>query len=185
MAPRSIEMPGARTAVEPGAIQLMMLGGRTEIPEYRLVILRQKREAVGLVLRPGADVRRGDVAHVVHVETKQRSHGGFLQQIFRFLQTFAPQTVEVDPVLPVDGHRSVSFESHKYLLRRDVACNVLPAASRTHAFTDAAGRDAASYVSTTVYTFGARLGSPFLPWARSHLPAAAKTGSAHASRPCA
>ena len=44
-----------RAPIEPGAIQLMMLGGGSEVPENRLVILRQQREAIGLVLRPRAD----------------------------------------------------------------------------------------------------------------------------------
>ena len=61
----------------------MMLGGGAEIPENRLVVLRQQREAVGFVLRPGADVRRGEVAHIVHVEAEQRAHLRFREQRFR------------------------------------------------------------------------------------------------------
>ena len=102
-----------RAPVEPRAIQLMMFGGGSEIPQDGLVILRQKREAIGLVLRPGADVRRRQVAHVVHVEAEQRSHLRLGKQVFRFLQTFAAETIEIDPALPVDRHGSVSFECHK------------------------------------------------------------------------
>jgi len=62
------EMPRDR------AIQLMVPGRRSEVPQDWVVILRQQREAVGLVLRPCADVRGRQVAHVVHVEAEQRAH---------------------------------------------------------------------------------------------------------------
>src|SRR5438132_3970155 len=42
-------------------------------------------------------------------------------------------------------------------LRRDAACNVLPAPFPLFAFTGAAGRDVASYVSTTDYLILTRL----------------------------
>ena len=89
IAPRSSEMPGRERSPEPRAIELMVLGGRAEVPQNRLVILRQQREAADLVLRPGADVRRGDVAHVVHVEAQQRAHLGFREQRFDARQTLA------------------------------------------------------------------------------------------------
>ena len=100
---------GVRTAVEPGAVQLMMLGGGAEIPQDRFVVLRKQREAVGFVLRPGADVRRGEVAHVVHVEAEQRAHLGLGEQRFRFGEALAAETIEVDSILPIDRHGSVSF----------------------------------------------------------------------------
>jgi hypothetical protein len=68
---------------------------------------------LGLVLRPCADVRSREVAHVVHVETKERAHRRLLEQIFRLLQAFAAQPIEIDPVLPIDRHGSVCFECHK------------------------------------------------------------------------
>src|SRR5579863_9367139 len=104
-----------RAVSEPGTVQLMMLGGGSEIPQDRFVILGQQREAVRFVLRPRADVRRRQIAHVVHVETKERAHRGFAEQIFCLLQTFAAQPVEVDSVLPIHRHRSVCFECHKIL----------------------------------------------------------------------
>ena len=76
MAPRSSGIPARERSPSQGQMQLVMLGGRAEIPEDRLVVLRQQREAAVLVLRPGADVRGGDVAHVVHVEAEQRAHLG-------------------------------------------------------------------------------------------------------------
>src|SRR2546423_8977038 len=56
---------GVRAAIEPRAILLMVPGGGSKIPQDRLVVLRQQGEAVGFVLRPGAYVRGGEVAHIV------------------------------------------------------------------------------------------------------------------------
>ena len=98
---------GARALAQPGAMQLVMLGGGAEIPQDGLGILREQREAAVLILRPGADVRGGDVAHVVHVEAEQRAHFGFGEQGFYALQALAAQPVEIDALLPVNRHRSV------------------------------------------------------------------------------
>src|SRR5712671_2880214 len=48
-----------------------------EIPQDRLIVLRKQREPAHFVLSPRADVRRCQVAHIVHVEAKKRSHFGF------------------------------------------------------------------------------------------------------------
>ena len=98
---------GARAFAEPGAMQLVMLGGGAEVPHDRLGILREQGEAAVLVLRPGADVGGGDVAHVVHVEAQQRAHFGFRQQRFHARQTLAAQAVEVDALFPVNRHGAV------------------------------------------------------------------------------
>ena len=103
---------GARALAQPGAMQLMVLGGRAEVPQDGLVVLRQQSEAADLVLRPGADVRGGDVAHVVHVEAQQRAHLRFRQQRFHARQALAAQPVEVDALLPIHRHGSVSFQCH-------------------------------------------------------------------------
>src|ERR1019366_7154803 len=97
-------------------MQLMMLGGRSKVPQNRLVVLRQKREAVRFILRPGANVRRGQVARIVHVEAKQCAHFGLGKQVLRLLQPFAPQTVKINAVFPIDRHRSISWQCHKILL---------------------------------------------------------------------
>jgi hypothetical protein len=94
----------------------MVFGSGSEIPQDRFVILRQQREAVGLVLRPGADMRRGQVTHIVHVEAEQRSHLRLGEEVFRLLQAFAAETIEVDAILPIDRHGSVRSECHKNLL---------------------------------------------------------------------
>ena len=100
---------GPRTVAQPGTIELVVLGGRTEVPQNRLIILRQKREAAVLVLRPSADVRGGDVAHVVHVEAEQSAHLRFLQQRSGASQALAPQALEIHPIFPIHRHRSVGF----------------------------------------------------------------------------
>jgi len=51
-------------------------------PKDRLIILRQQAKPADLVLRPGADMRRGDVPHVVHVEAQQRAHFGLRSNAF-------------------------------------------------------------------------------------------------------
>ncbi len=63
-------------------MQLVVLGGGAEIPQDRLVVLRQEGEAIRFVLRPGADVGRGEIADVIHVEAQQRTHLGLFQEIF-------------------------------------------------------------------------------------------------------
>ncbi len=90
----------------------MMLGGRAEVPQNRLVILRQQSKAADLVLRPGADVRRGDVAHVVHVEAQQRADLGLREQRFDARQALAAQAIHIDALLPIHCHGSVSFQCH-------------------------------------------------------------------------
>ena len=103
---------GSRALPQPRAVELVMLRRRAEIPQDRLVILRQQREAADLVLRPCADVRGGDVAHIVHIEAQQRADLGFRQQRFNARQAFAAQTVEVDALLPIHRHRAVGFQCH-------------------------------------------------------------------------
>ncbi len=103
---------GPRALAQPGAIELMVPGGRAEVPQDRLVILRQQSEAADLVLRPGADVRGGDVAHVVHVEAQQCAHLRFRQQGFGACQALAAQAVHIDALLPIHRHGSVSLQCH-------------------------------------------------------------------------
>jgi hypothetical protein len=85
------------------------LAAEPKVPQDGLVVLRQQREAVGLVLRPGADMRRSQVAHIVHVETEQRAHLRLRQQSLGLGQALAAQAVEVDSLFPIDCHGSVSF----------------------------------------------------------------------------
>src|SRR5258708_3010189 len=45
----------------------------TEVPQDRLIILRQQREAADFVLRPRTDVPSRAVPHIFHFDAKQRS----------------------------------------------------------------------------------------------------------------
>jgi hypothetical protein len=108
----------ARPLAEPVTVDAVMLCGGTEIPEDRLVVLRQQGEAADLVLRPCADVRGRDVAHVVHVEAEDRAQLRIRQQLLDACEALSTQPVEVDPALPVDRHRSVSSNCHLMLPRR-------------------------------------------------------------------
>src|ERR1035438_3640231 len=100
-------------------MQLMMPGGRSEVPQNRFIILRKKREAIRLVLGPRSNVRRRDVAHVIHVEAKERTHLGLGEKILSARQPFAAQAVKVNAIFPVYRHRSVSWQSHKFSFARE------------------------------------------------------------------
>ena len=120
IAPRSVEMPGARPLAEPGAVELVMAGRRAEVPEDRLVVLRQQREAASLSMRPRADVRRRDVADVVHVEAEQRADLRLGEQALDAREPLRAQPLEVDALFPVDGGQAEGLESHLRSLLRQV-----------------------------------------------------------------
>ena len=112
---------GARAAVgEPRVVELVVARRRAEVPHDRLVALRQQAEAVELVGRPGADVCRGDVADVAHVEAQQRAQLRLRQQRLDPRQALLAQAVVANPLLPVDAHRAVAMQSHRPALRRFV-----------------------------------------------------------------
>ena len=152
----------ARAVAQPRAVELVVPGRRSEIPQDRLVILRQQREAADLVLRPRADVRGRDVAHVVHVEAQQRAHRRRGKARLDSVQALAPQPVEIDALLPIHRHRAIGFQRHD-----------LPPGSARLRFIP---------FCRTVPTQPERPPAPTAPW---HLRAAAKKESARASRRCA
>ena len=94
---------------QPRVVELVVAGGRPEVPHDRLVLARQEREAGGLVGRPGADVGRRDVADVVHVEEQQRTHLGRRERRLRPRQPLLAEAVEIGPLLPVDGVEPVGL----------------------------------------------------------------------------
>ena len=102
----------ARPLAQPVAVLLVVPGGGAEVPEDRLVVLRQQREPADLVLRPGPDVRGGDVADVVHVEAEHGAHLRLGEQVLDPCEPLAPQPIEVDPALPVHRHRAVCLDCH-------------------------------------------------------------------------
>ena len=122
---------GARAAVgEPRVVELVVARGRAEVPHDRLVVLGEQAEPVQLVLRPRADVRRGDVADVDHVEAQQRPERGLREQPADPRQPLGAQAIEAHALLPVDGHRPVGVQSHPNSSRHlTIVCN--RAASRT------------------------------------------------------
>ena len=102
----------ALVAVEPRVEQLVVLGGRPEVPQHRFAAARQDREADQLVHRPSADVGRGEVADVGEVEGQQRAERGGVEGGPEPGETLGPEPVEVDPLLPVDGVRAIRTDSH-------------------------------------------------------------------------
>src|SRR5947209_1626158 len=93
-------------------MQLVMLRSGSEVPEDGIVILRKQGEAIGLVLRPCAYVRCGEITHVVHVEAQERSDLGLSEQVLGALQTLTAQAIEVDTIFPINRHRSVCRQCH-------------------------------------------------------------------------
>ena len=69
-----------RPSREPRVVELVVARRRPEVPHDRLVVLGEQAEAVELVLRPRADVGRGDVPDVGHVEAQQRPERGLREQ---------------------------------------------------------------------------------------------------------
>src|SRR6266516_6380500 len=85
---------------------------RTKVPQDRLIILWEKCEASQFVHRPGTDMRGSDVAHVVHIEAQQRTHLGFLEQLFDAFQSLITQSLVVYAFFPIYTHQSLCFNSH-------------------------------------------------------------------------
>jgi len=82
----------------------MMLGRRPEIPQGLVRRFAEGSEAIRFVLCPCADMCRGQVADIVHIETEERAHLGLLENIFGAGKAFPAQAIEVDAILPIDFH---------------------------------------------------------------------------------
>ena len=89
IAPRIVEIPAGRAALQPRAVDLVVARGRAEVPHHRVIALREQAEARELVHRPGTDVGRGDVADVGHVEAQQCADVGLREQPLDPLQALA------------------------------------------------------------------------------------------------
>src|ERR1051326_6360386 len=94
---------------EPRAVDLMMARSRAEVPEDRLVVLRQQRETHELVHRPSADVRGGNVADVVHVEAEERAHLGLFKRRFDAREALLAQALDIDALFPIHTHEAECF----------------------------------------------------------------------------
>jgi hypothetical protein len=62
-------------------MELVMDGGRAEVPQDRLAVTGEQRPAAELVALPFADLGRGDIADIVDVEDQERPEVGFLQRL--------------------------------------------------------------------------------------------------------
>ena len=90
--------------LEPGRVELVVHGGRAEVPQDRLAVAGEQRPAAELVALPLADLGRGEVADVVDVEDQQRAEVGFLQRLLDAARPVAVQAAVVDPLLEIDPH---------------------------------------------------------------------------------
>ena len=99
------DQPGlAVLRLEPGRVELVVHGGRAEIPQDRLAVAREQRPARELVALPFADLGRGDVADVVDVEDQQRAEVGLLQRLLHAREPVAVQPPVIDALLEIDAH---------------------------------------------------------------------------------
>ena len=90
--------------LEPRRVELVMHGGRAEVPDDRLAVARQQRPARELVALPFADLGRGQVADVVDVEHQQRAEVGVLQRLAGAAEPVVVQPAVVDALLEIDAH---------------------------------------------------------------------------------
>src|SRR3984885_10765410 len=136
----------------------MVFRRRAEIPEDRLALLSQQRETAHLVLSPRTDVRRRDVAHVVHVEAKDRTYLGLGEEVLHALETLFAEPVKIDALLPVNRHPSKCWKCHEILMNSNISLDRRVSGQRQ---------------------------KPFSRLVRSDLQVATIRESAHASRLCA
>ena len=90
--------------MQPGRIEPVVLGGRTEIPHIGIAVAGEEAIARELVARPFADHRRGDVADIVLVEGQDRTEVRPGQGLARPAEAVVVQAAEIDPLLEIDGH---------------------------------------------------------------------------------
>ena len=103
-------------AVEPRVVELVVLGGRPEVPDDRLAAAGQQREPDQLVHRPRADVGRRHVADVGEVEGQQGAELRAVQRLAEPGQPLLAQVVEVDSPFPVDGVGAERADRHRHAL---------------------------------------------------------------------
>jgi hypothetical protein len=90
--------------LEPRSIELVVDGGRTEVPKDRFLVAREQRPPAELVALPLADLRRGHVTDVVHVEDEQRTEVGFFQRLLDAAEPVTVQPAVIDAFFEVDSH---------------------------------------------------------------------------------
>ena len=113
IAPRIVEIPEReRLLTEPRAVELVMRAAEPKSHMIGSSPCAEQAEPVELVGRPRADVGRGDVADVGHVEAQQRAHVGGVELGFDAGEAFLAQPVEAHALLPVHAHRAVRVQRH-------------------------------------------------------------------------
>ena len=88
----------------PRRVGLVVLHGRAEVPQHRVLAAREQRVADHLVAERAADPRLGGVADVVEVEEQERPALARLQRLPGAADPVVAQPREVDPLLVVDAH---------------------------------------------------------------------------------
>ena len=127
---RGVSRFAAPVVVQPGVVQLVVPGGRTEVPDHRLAPARQQREADQLVHRPGADVGGGHVADVGEVEGQQAPRSE-RSSCALAAPVAAAQPVQVHPLFPVDGVGPVGPNRHSLHPTSSMVFNINYACSVT------------------------------------------------------
>src|SRR5260221_8009850 len=97
-----------------------MGGGGAEIPQMRLAIAAQYREAAEFIARPLADGGRGDVADVVVVEAQQCAERGIADSLPGAAQAVTVETPKIDAFLEIDIHDPMSVEARPIVMRIDI-----------------------------------------------------------------
>jgi hypothetical protein len=93
-------------------MQLMVTGGRAEVPQHRCTAARQHGEANHLVHGPRTDVRRSHVPDVVEVEREKRAQAGAIELGLQFRKPLLAKPIHVESIFPIDVHRSVRGRTH-------------------------------------------------------------------------
>ena len=99
-APAGDARPPVRLVV-PGREHLMGAGRRPDVPQDRVGAAHHQAAAEQLVPGPVADVRRGRVADVVHVEQDQGADVGLFECGADLVRTVGPEPGEIDALFPV------------------------------------------------------------------------------------
>src|SRR5262252_8193723 len=116
---------------EPGRVELVVDGGRAEVPQDRFAGSREQRPARELVALPFADLGRGDVADVVDVKDEQRAEIGGFQRLPHTAQPVTMEPAIVDALLEIDAHgaerreRAAPVETGVDVLGADLADPVI------------------------------------------------------------
>src|ERR1700722_13829326 len=110
----------AAKRLQPWRINTVMGGGRTEIPQMRLAVAAQHREAAEFIARPLADCRRSYVADIVVVEAQQRAERGIANRLPGASQRIAGRPPKIDALLEVDIHDPMRVEARPIVMGIDI-----------------------------------------------------------------